>query len=67
MRTGDPKGRELLANPRAALLFHWESLRRPVRVRGPVTVVGTRKPTRTSPAGRGAPQQRSGCGTQLSP
>jgi pyridoxamine 5'-phosphate oxidase len=34
-----PKGRELLANPRAALLFHWKSLRRQVRVRGPVTVV----------------------------
>ena len=34
-----PKGRELLANPRAALLFHWKSLRRQVRVRGPITVV----------------------------
>ena len=30
------KGRELAANPRAALLFHWKSLRRQVRVRGPV-------------------------------
>src|SRR5690606_33967060 len=28
------KGRELLAHPRAALLFHWKSLRRQVRVRG---------------------------------
>ncbi|MBS7698320.1 MULTISPECIES: pyridoxamine 5'-phosphate oxidase [unclassified Chelatococcus] len=33
------KGRELTANPRAALLFHWKSLRRQVRVRGPVEVV----------------------------
>lgn len=30
------KGRELAANPRAALLFHWKSLRRQVRVRGEV-------------------------------
>src|SRR5688572_33460921 len=33
------KGRELLANPKAALCFHWKSLRKQVRVRGPVTVV----------------------------
>lgn len=30
------KGLELAANPRAALVFHWKSLRRQVRVRGPV-------------------------------
>lgn len=30
------KGRELAANPRAALCFHWKSLRRQVRVEGPV-------------------------------
>jgi pyridoxamine 5'-phosphate oxidase len=30
------KGGELAANPRAALLFHWKSLRRQVRVEGPV-------------------------------
>ena len=30
------KGRELAAVPKAALLFHWKSLRRQVRVRGPV-------------------------------
>jgi pyridoxamine 5'-phosphate oxidase len=30
------KGRELAANPRAALLFHWEPLGRQVRVEGPV-------------------------------
>lgn len=33
------KGNELTANPRAALLFHWKSLRRQVRVRGTVTPV----------------------------
>ena len=30
------KGAELIANPKAALCFHWKSLRRQVRVRGPV-------------------------------
>ncbi len=30
------KGRELDENPRAALLFHWKSLRRQVRVEGPL-------------------------------
>jgi pyridoxamine 5'-phosphate oxidase len=30
------KGRELAANPRAALMFHWEVLGRVVRVEGPV-------------------------------
>ena len=33
------KGRELAANPQAALLFHWKSLRRQVRVRGQVSPV----------------------------
>lgn len=33
------KGRELAANPKAALLFHWKSLRRQVRARGPVEPV----------------------------
>ena len=33
------KGEELAANPRAALLFHWKSLRRQVRIRGPVEPV----------------------------
>ena len=31
------KGREILANPQAALLFHWKSLRRQVRVEGALT------------------------------
>lgn len=33
------KGRQLRENPRAALGFHWKSLRRAVRIRGPVTPV----------------------------
>jgi pyridoxamine 5'-phosphate oxidase len=35
------KGAELKANPKVALLFHWKSLRRQVRIRGPVTPVTT--------------------------
>lgn len=35
------KGRELSASGRAALLFHWKSLRRQVRVRGLVSAVST--------------------------
>jgi pyridoxamine 5'-phosphate oxidase len=34
-----PKGRDLAANPRASLLFHWERLERQVRVDGSVTLV----------------------------
>jgi pyridoxamine 5'-phosphate oxidase len=33
------KGEQLLAHPKAALVFHWKSLRRQVRVRGPVETV----------------------------
>lgn len=33
------KGEELKANPRAALCFHWKSLRRQIRVRGAVALV----------------------------
>jgi pyridoxamine 5'-phosphate oxidase len=36
---GSRKGGELAANHRAALLFHWKSLRRQVRVEGPVEPV----------------------------
>ena len=32
------KGEELAANPKAALVLHWKSLRRQVRVRGPVVL-----------------------------
>jgi pyridoxamine 5'-phosphate oxidase len=34
--TESAKGNELAANPKASLLFHWKSLRRQVRIRGPV-------------------------------
>jgi pyridoxamine 5'-phosphate oxidase len=33
------KGEQLLTQPKAALVFHWKSLRRQVRARGPVEVV----------------------------
>jgi pyridoxamine 5'-phosphate oxidase len=33
------KGRELAASPKAAALFHWKSLRRQIRLRGPVVLV----------------------------
>jgi pyridoxamine 5'-phosphate oxidase len=33
------KGQELIANPYAALCFHWKSMRRQVRVEGPVGAV----------------------------
>lgn len=33
------KGGEILANPKAALLFHWKSLRRQVRIEGKLTEV----------------------------
>ncbi len=33
------KGEELLAQPRASLCFHWKSLRKQVRVEGPVEIV----------------------------
>jgi pyridoxamine 5'-phosphate oxidase len=36
------KGGQLAANPRAALLFHWKSLRRQVRIEGPVERVPDR-------------------------
>ena len=36
---GSQKARELAAHPKAALLFHWKSLQRQVRVQGEVTPV----------------------------
>ena len=53
------KGRQLAANPKAALLFHWKSLRRQVRVRGTVTPVTAEEAdaywaTRARPAQLGA-------------
>jgi len=37
--TQSAKGRQLLESGKAALLFHWKSLRRQVRIRGEVSVV----------------------------
>ena len=37
------KGRQLAANPKGALLFHWKSLRRQVRVRGAVAEVSAQE------------------------
>ena len=56
---GSAKGRQLDANPKAALLFHWKSLRRQVRVRGAVTPVSDAEAdaywaTRARPAQLGA-------------
>lgn len=53
------KGRQLAAHPTAALLFHWKTLRRQVRVRGPVTPVSAAEAdaywaTRARPAQIGA-------------
>ena len=53
------KGRELAANPKAGLLFHWKSLRRQVRIRGAVTAVTIQEAdaywaTRARPAQLGA-------------
>jgi pyridoxamine 5'-phosphate oxidase len=49
------KGRELAANPRAALLFYWEALGRQVRVEGPVAHASTEDTAayvRSRPRGR---------------
>ncbi|RUT26568.1 pyridoxamine 5'-phosphate oxidase [Asaia sp. W19] len=40
------KGSELLANPQAALLFHWKSLRRQIRIEGPVEPVSAEEADR---------------------
>ena len=37
--TQSQKGEELLGQPKAAALFHWKSLRRQIRIRGPVSLV----------------------------
>jgi pyridoxamine 5'-phosphate oxidase len=57
--TQSAKGLELAANPKAALLFHWKSLRRQVRVRGPIIPVSDAEAdayfaTRARPAQLGA-------------
>jgi pyridoxamine 5'-phosphate oxidase len=57
--TQSAKGRELAANPKAALSFHWKTLRRSVRVRGDVEPVSAEEAdayfaTRARPAQIGA-------------
>ena len=56
---GSAKGRQLAASGKAALLFHWKSLRRQVRVRGAITLVSAEEAdaywaTRARPAQLGA-------------
>jgi pyridoxamine 5'-phosphate oxidase len=41
--TASRKGEELAANPRAALNFHWKSLRRQIRIEGSVTPVSSQE------------------------
>jgi pyridoxamine 5'-phosphate oxidase len=40
------KGRELAANPRGALLFHWDALGRQVRIEGPVERIDAQESAR---------------------
>jgi pyridoxamine 5'-phosphate oxidase len=37
------KGQQLLQNPKAAMVFHWKSLRRQIRIRGEVEQVSARE------------------------
>jgi pyridoxamine 5'-phosphate oxidase len=47
------KGREMAANPHAALMFHWDQLGRQVRIEGPVSRQSDRRPGLTAePADR---------------
>lgn len=39
------KGREIAANPRVALAFHWESLGRQVRIEGTAAAIGAQEST----------------------
>ena len=55
------KGVELLGSGKAALCFHWKSLRRQVRVRGPVEpVTGTEADGYFAVAAAGQPDRRLG-------
>ena len=54
------KGRELGATPKGALVFHWKSLSRQVRLRGPVERVEDHAPTPISPPARGSPRSAPG-------
>ena len=54
------KGRQLTAHPKAALLFHWKSLRRQVRLEGPIVQTMRPRPTPITPAGRAAARSAPG-------
>ena len=55
------KGREILATGKAAMCFHWKSLRRQVRLRGAVEVVSRRRRRRLFPvAAARQPHRRLG-------
>ena len=56
------KGAELAANPRAALMFHWETLGRVVRLEGPIqrtTRAESAAYAHTRPRGPGSPSGTS--------
>jgi pyridoxamine 5'-phosphate oxidase len=61
-----PKGRDMEANPRAALVFYWERLERQVRVAGPVSLIPDEesaayfagRPRRSQLAAWASPQSR---------
>ena len=62
------KGLELAENPRAAMCFHWKSLRRQVRIAGPVSELPAEEadelfpqPAEAEPARRGRFRSRAGC------
>jgi len=54
------KGRDIAENPRAALVFHWDTLERQVRIVGAVHRFPTTCPPATSPVVRGRVNWRPG-------
>jgi pyridoxamine 5'-phosphate oxidase len=61
--THSAKGVELSGHPKAALLFHWKSLRRQVRIRGTVEPTTRPKLTPISPAARAPARSAPGPAT----
>ncbi|HKM99236.1 MAG TPA: pyridoxal 5'-phosphate synthase [Candidatus Binataceae bacterium] len=69
------KGRDLAGNPRAALVFHWKSMERQVRIAGPVARISRMEPlchpdrrlpgeSRPGEAGRSPERSRMGEGSR---